>query len=100
MQAQGAQQQTSRQQMTDLSGQMRNASLAPEGESSAGPWGAAHSCRSSEDEEELSPPASHASAGRCARAFSVAGPLRIESCNPWIQEPGCRSASATCNMHS
>ena len=70
MQAQGAQQQTSRQQMADLSRQMHGASLAPEGESSAGPWGTAHSCPSSEDEEELSPPAPQATAGRCARGLA------------------------------
>ena len=67
MQVQGFQQQTSRQQMNDLSGQMRCARLAPERESSAGPLGAAHSYLSSEDEEELSPPMFQASAGRCAR---------------------------------
>ena len=67
MQVQGSQQQANREQMTDLSRQMRGTNLAPEDKSSAGPWGAAHSYPSSEDEEELSPPASQAPAGRCAR---------------------------------
>ena len=82
MQVQAPQQQTARQQMTDLSGQMRGASLAPEGESSAGPWGAAHSYPSSEDEEELSPAAPQAGAGRCARETMKSADCRLNHALP------------------
>ena len=83
--------------MADLSGQMHGASLAPEGESSAGPWAAAHSYPSSEDEVELSPPASQATAGRCAPETLLTDHALYPAMSK-VWEPGWRPVSAICTL--
>ena len=72
MQMQYSQQQRTPGQLADPSQQVHAASPVPDAKSAAAPLGAAHSCPSSEDEEETSPPASQTSSGRYAQSLAIA----------------------------